>query len=437
MSEKEIQDKNWTVANQFKIQSAPIKEKIENQLEQLMANQVFKKALIFSQLTGKRKFAESSLGDIDGILMASTDGTPLYGMMLPPKFEDVLYNPAYSEDFDELASVTRIDIRAKSRPVMRSVGGQRVRAGMETTPFSFRTERMPASSLLMQEYEPENLDKLFEYTFLPPDYTSTTMAPDLGPTDAAKTMKPIDAESFGVSTYSEFQRGEDQFLNSQNILSILNMSGIMESISMEPIDFEELGMKLRYKSSPVVNKIVVNGVNYEIPVMNTKMDESIFHNYDAINSFLVERVKEGLNILKARDILAEEIGNLLYEKRDYKREYKLFHGKAEQRAKRSKRVLARRKMAKKLGKKAIQGKDIDHKNGNALDNSDSNLRVRSINSNRGDKRKSKKKLDEARWWKRLTGSWEWTDEMLRSTPGQEMIDVRLKKLLSKNKGQSR
>jgi hypothetical protein len=47
--------------------------------------------------------------------------------------------------------------------------------------------------------------------------------------------------------------------------------------------------------------------------------------------------------------------------RDYKHEYDSYHGKPEQIAKRSKRVLARREMEKDYGKAALKGKDIHHK----------------------------------------------------------------------------
>ena len=70
------------------------------------------------------------------------------------------------------------------------------------------------------------------------------------------------------------------------------------------------------------------------------------------------------------------------------KEYKDYHGTPGARAARSKRVLARRIMEKELGAKAIAGKDIDHKiklkNGGT--NARSNLRVRSVKSNRGDNR---------------------------------------------------
>jgi hypothetical protein len=75
-------------------------------------------------------------------------------------------------------------------------------------------------------------------------------------------------------------------------------------------------------------------------------------------------------------------------KAQYHEHYRDFQGKPEQIANRSDRNKARRLMEKKLGKGAIAGKDIDHRQ--ALDkggsNRASNLRVRSVKSNRGDTR---------------------------------------------------
>ena len=70
--------------------------------------------------------------------------------------------------------------------------------------------------------------------------------------------------------------------------------------------------------------------------------------------------------------------------RDYGREYANYHSKPEQRKNRSSRNLARRLMKKKLGTKAVKGKDIDHKDKNPRNNSRSNLRVRTKSSNRSD-----------------------------------------------------
>jgi hypothetical protein len=68
--------------------------------------------------------------------------------------------------------------------------------------------------------------------------------------------------------------------------------------------------------------------------------------------------------------------------RDYKKEYADFHSKPEQRAKRSKRVLARRKLEAQGRVTKGDGKDVDHKDGNANNNSPGNLRVMNRHTNR-------------------------------------------------------
>lgn len=74
-------------------------------------------------------------------------------------------------------------------------------------------------------------------------------------------------------------------------------------------------------------------------------------------------------------------------KRDYKAEYKNFHGKPEEIKKRAERVKARRIMEKEGAVTKGDGKDVDHKvplrKGGST--ARSNLRVRSVKANRGDK----------------------------------------------------
>jgi len=69
--------------------------------------------------------------------------------------------------------------------------------------------------------------------------------------------------------------------------------------------------------------------------------------------------------------------------RNYRKEYDNYHSKPEQRANRSSRNKARRKLTK-AGYK-LKGKDVDHKNGNPRDNSRSNLRIQSPSANRSRK----------------------------------------------------
>lgn len=68
--------------------------------------------------------------------------------------------------------------------------------------------------------------------------------------------------------------------------------------------------------------------------------------------------------------------------RNYKKEYANYHSKPEQRKKRSNRNKARRLMIKARGKAAVAGKDVDHVNRNANDNSINNLRIASKRQNR-------------------------------------------------------
>ena len=73
--------------------------------------------------------------------------------------------------------------------------------------------------------------------------------------------------------------------------------------------------------------------------------------------------------------------------RDYKKEYQSYHGKPEQIANRAERVKARRIMEKTGAAKKGDGKDVDHirplsKGGTSAK---TNLRMRSVKANRGDK----------------------------------------------------
>lgn len=70
--------------------------------------------------------------------------------------------------------------------------------------------------------------------------------------------------------------------------------------------------------------------------------------------------------------------------RDYKKEYRQYHGKPEQIANRAKRNKARREMENELGKSALKGKEIDHKQplSKGGSNARSNLQVLSKTANR-------------------------------------------------------
>lgn len=76
-------------------------------------------------------------------------------------------------------------------------------------------------------------------------------------------------------------------------------------------------------------------------------------------------------------------------KRDYSKEYREYHSSPEQKKRRASRNAARRLMIQKGRAKKGDGKDVDHRNRNPLNNSASNLRITSQKANRGWRRGQK------------------------------------------------
>jgi len=70
--------------------------------------------------------------------------------------------------------------------------------------------------------------------------------------------------------------------------------------------------------------------------------------------------------------------------RDYREEYDSFHGTAEQKKRRAARNKARRHLERDGRVSKGDGKDVDHKDHNPLNNSSSNIRVRDRSANRSD-----------------------------------------------------
>lgn len=74
-------------------------------------------------------------------------------------------------------------------------------------------------------------------------------------------------------------------------------------------------------------------------------------------------------------------------KRDYAREYELYHSKPEQKKRRAQRNAARKTLQKAGAVKKGDGKDVHHKDRNTSNNSRKNLSVKSKSSNRSFSRK--------------------------------------------------
>lgn len=88
-------------------------------------------------------------------------------------------------------------------------------------------------------------------------------------------------------------------------------------------------------------------------------------------------------IPKGKKKVISDSGKVYYYRRNYKAEYD--DRTARQKENRTVRRKARSLMEKVLGVKALKGKDVDHVRGIGGGNGRSNLRVTSVNFNRGRK----------------------------------------------------
>jgi hypothetical protein len=420
---------NLVAAQQYFSLTDNVIDDVKKNLEELLSNDVVKAAFVYSFASGSGKFDEKSLGRANGFLFANDRGESVGTMNIPVTFKDAL------EDTKFMAFVKKHKLNARAK----SWGGKNSRL---ITNYSSRLEARPQeiknmfSGMINASYEMENneLDQLFEYTFLPPDRVIDTLSPTNAASLPSPELGPSQGQMMGFGQYADKQ--ETFKFDLENIFPTLAEIGMLEMVDFNVVNYTDVGMELSAMESPIKNYVVINGVEYYVPVYNVELEEGFFKQYEGLNETMIQMVNDGIPLETVQEIFQNELMSLVEGKRNYKREYRLFHSKPIQRAKRSKRVLARRKMAKKLGKKAINGKDIDHRDGNALNNGDSNLRVRSINKNRADNGHNKKGLSEGNWLKRLTGSWEYTENLLKKTPGQA-ISKELIQLLSKNKGQSK
>jgi len=73
--------------------------------------------------------------------------------------------------------------------------------------------------------------------------------------------------------------------------------------------------------------------------------------------------------------------------RDYKKEYRDFHGRPEEIKRRAARVKARRYKEANGDAHKGDGRDVDHRDGNPMNDDPSNLKMRNRSENRADKSK--------------------------------------------------
>lgn len=141
---------------------------------------------------------------------------------------------------------------------------------------------------------------------------------------------------------------------------LMDMLEIEFSMSLNPGNF----VKPTEKRKNEYNVVKIKDKEYKIPV---KMDKG-----DMSTQTIKEEFETAFSIMEKRQLVMEKL-------KGYEKEYskKTSHH-------RSNRNKARRAAEDKWGAAAIKGKDVDHKDGNPMNNSPSNLRLRKRGENRSD-----------------------------------------------------
>lgn len=160
--------------------------------------------------------------------------------------------------------------------------------------------------------------------------------------------------------YSDFYIGDS---DGSNIVTILGGREQPQKISIP--------VKTNFDPDGTAEEVIEKGA------------DALLESYLLSNDYFVQEINNGNMSYSEAVIRINEQFNLVEEKkRNYRREYDNYQGKPEQRANRSKRVLARRKMIKKGKARKGDGKDINHKDGNPQNNSMNNLESMSASKNR-------------------------------------------------------
>ena len=367
--------------------SNEISSEIENIFTQ---NKRLKKDFVREALTGELKFGADSLASANAIVSGNKDGTntnltPITDEYIEkiaqvPKLMMALKSPMF--DLDEPATEEEMQSFNYRTALQMQLGKGQAPVAMEQRKISINNmvSLKEYSDMDYMETEPTDMGSgpdIQRYDDVTTDYTEPTYTGQF--------------RDYGTGSSQEYLRaaieniGDDVF----KLMEFMQLG--VESVDMEPINFTEYSMD----KSAKYNEIDINGRSIRIP---------IDPNFEMITNEEVEYI--------------DTMFDLIIMERNYKREYETFHGKPEQRKRRSKRVLARRKLEKEGRVSKGDGKDVDHKKPlrHGGTNNDCNLRVRDKSSNRAEN--GKKKTVKEEHGAGEEGTMELLNKYLQQTPGQ-------------------
>ena len=177
-----------------------------------------------------------------------------------------------------------------------------------------------------------------------------------------------------------------KFVSKNNVIRVNGKEVVVPVVrsSEEQIEFDSLGHYMDMAESILINE--------ERPLVKL-LEKKLINNKQFIK---LKKIKKKLSpesiVAMALAYTFDNAPETISEEkrdRDYKKEYRDYHGKPEQIKRRAKRVTARRKLARQGRVRKGDGKDVDHKDGNPMNNSEKNLRVQEKSTNRSNNKKYK------------------------------------------------
>lgn len=303
----------------------------------LTKNRKFASMFVYALLTGSGKFEEGNLGIATHIISVNRDGTDAKLTPITEEYADKILDQIDFRVRFKSSSVSKKEQRKQWKEFVerKKELGEEINAEEDWRSYSWRSvmsaihflpENRIVFNFMKTLLEAKKKDETFEQGIIEDPQT---------PEQAKEYLKEA-FEYIGNDFFKLYQFFE---------------GSIDLDINQPIVDWPDMATNPGSRT----NVIYINGQAKEIPVENP-------YDYETDGS----------------------MNSPLGEERDYRKEYDNYHSKPEQRANRSKRVLARRLMMK-LGKvKKGDGKDVDHKDGNPQNNGKHNLRVRGKSENRSD-----------------------------------------------------
>jgi hypothetical protein len=377
-------DKQFAQARKIVEAQDDLKDKVNSMLNEIYdASEEFKLGVILESLTGNAKFGSNAIQAATHVLGVNADGTglkiePISEKLVRKMLPDIKFRGAFKgrsakrsgEKIRTLSTLYNIDYNPSGEQLQEDMGSsdyyqqdpqlfrpqdQNAPEQQQQSPYNFAGTAGIVEEDLKQIGD--NVPALMEYCDLEPDMISSNEVDVTDYMDGpARTYNiiTIDGKKQVVIPVQDFQQFEP----------------IQKQISEEPYEFINDFLLENVNDHEMIDFVLSSGL---------VSPETIIKNSEEVN--LVDILHE---MWEASMLNPELFENFLQEAkaRNYKKEYREYHGKAEQRANRSSRVLARREAIKKGKVRKGDKKDIHHEDGNPKNNSPSNLTVLPRSKNR-------------------------------------------------------